>query len=170
MKNLRELDLGFNLIRDATPLATLVNLEILVLWENPVTDASLRKLKLQNPGLDILGVNIPAAPSNNETEIPVVPTETALFFNYPNPFNPETWIPYQLAVAADVSLIIYDLRGVVVRRLELGHRPAGFYQSRGSAAHWDGRNEIGEKVASGLYFYTFTAGDFTATQKLLIRK
>ena len=165
MKNLRKLNLGFNSIRDATPLTALVNLKSLTLWANPVTDASLRQLKLQNPGLEILGVDIPAAPA-----APVLPDETALLPNYPNPFNPETWIPYQLAKDADVTVTIYDVRGGVVRRLALGHQAAGFYYGRGRAVHWDGRNALGEKVASGLYFYTFTAGDFTATQKLLIRK
>ena len=101
---------------------------------------------------------------------PVIPTNTALLTNYPNPFNPETWIPYQLAEPAEVTLTIYDVRGVVVRRLDLGHQAAGVYHSRSRAIHWDGRNGIGEKVASGLYFYTLTAGDFTATRKLLIRK
>ena len=165
MKNLRALDLGSNAIRDATPLTALVNLKSLTLWENPVTDASLRQLKRQNPGLEILGVDLPAAPA-----APVFPDETALLPNYPNPFNPETWIPYQLAKDADVTVTIYDIRGGVVRRLALGHQPAGFYYGRGRAAYWDGRNALGEQVASGLYFYTFTAGDFTATQKLLIRK
>ena len=98
------------------------------------------------------------------------PERTELLANYPNPFNPETWIPYQLAEATDVTVTIYDMRGIVVRRLALGHQPAGFYQHRGRAAYWNGRNAVGEKVASGLYFYTFTAGEFTATRKLLIRK
>ena len=95
---------------------------------------------------------------------------TALHANYPNPFNPETWIPYQLQHAADVTVTIYDLRGTIVRQLLLGHQPAGVYHSRSRAAHWDGRNNLGEPVASGLYFYTLTAGDFTATRKMLIRK
>ena len=99
-----------------------------------------------------------------------IPNTTALHPNYPNPFNPETWIPYQLATAADVTVTIYDLRGVRIRQLVLGHQPAGVYQSRSRAAYWDGRNSLGEPVASGLYFYTLTAGDFTATRKLLIRK
>ena len=100
----------------------------------------------------------------------LTPQETALLANYPNPFNPETWIPYQLAKASDVTLTIYDMRGVVVRELVLGHKPAGIYYNRIRAAHWDGRNAFGEQVASGTYFYTFTAGDFTATRKMLIRK
>ena len=99
-----------------------------------------------------------------------VPEETTLLANYPNPFNPETWIPYQLATPADVTLTIYDIQGRVVRDLDLGHQRAGMYQSRNRAAYWDGRNAQGESVASGVYFYTLTAGDFTATRKLLIRK
>ena len=96
--------------------------------------------------------------------------ENTLLANYPNPFNPETWIPYQLSASADVSVSIYAVDGRLVRRLDLGHQVAGVYRSRSRAAYWDGRNEFGERVASGLYFYTLTAGDFTATRKMLIRK
>ena len=98
------------------------------------------------------------------------PKETLLLSNYPNPFNPETWIPYQLAKSADVTLTIYAVNGQVVRRLALGHQAPGMYHSKSRAAYWDGRNAVGEPVASGIYFYTFTARDFTATRKLLIRK
>ena len=100
----------------------------------------------------------------------LIPQETALLANYPNPFNPETWIPYQLSKPADVTVSIYSVDGRLVRRLALGYQSAGVYRSRNRAAHWDGRNGVGEKVASGLYFYTFTAGSFTATRKMLIRK
>jgi len=100
----------------------------------------------------------------------MMPTETRLLENYPNPFNPETWIPYQLATDADVRITIYDLRGNLIRTLDLGHQPAGTYYGRSSAAYWDGRNDGGESVASGLYFYTFSAGDFSATRKMLLRK
>ena len=99
-----------------------------------------------------------------------IPEETALLHNYPNPFNPETWIPYQLAEPAEVTLTIYAANGAVVRTLELGHQPAGIYQDRNRAAHWDGKNELGESIASGIYFYTLTADTFTATRKMLIRK
>ena len=88
---------------------------------------------------------------------PVV--ETHLLPNYPNPFNPETWIPYQLASAADVKLTIYDMKGELVRRLDLGYQPAGYYTDRAKAAYWDGRNESGESVASGIYFYQLRAGE-----------
>ena len=100
----------------------------------------------------------------------LVPRETTLLANYPNPFNPETWIPYQLAKPADVTLRIYAANGALVRTLTLGHQPAGIYQNRSRAAYWDGRNELGESVASGIYFYTLSAGDFTATRKMLIMK
>ena len=99
-----------------------------------------------------------------------VPSHTKLLLNYPNPFNPETWIPYQLATATDVSVSIYSVNGTLVRTLALGHQAAGVYQSKSQAAYWDGRNEIGEQVASGVYFYTLTAGGFSATGKMLVRK
>ncbi|MDE0688466.1 MAG: cohesin domain-containing protein [Candidatus Poribacteria bacterium] len=100
----------------------------------------------------------------------LIPEETRLLPNYPNPFNPETWIPYQLSEPVEVTVTIHTVNGVLVRTLVLGHTPAGIYQSRSRAAYWDGRNEVGEPVASGLYFYTLTADDFTATRKMLIRK
>ena len=100
----------------------------------------------------------------------LMPEKTALLANYPNPFNPETWIPYHLAKPADVTLTIYAANGAIVRTLALGHQAAGIYQSRIRAAHWDGKNSVGESVASGIYFYTLSAGDFTATRKMLILK
>ena len=100
------------------------------------------------------------------TQIPVTAIrENALVANFPNPFNPETWISYQLAAPAEVALTIYALNGQVVRRLALGHQSAGTY-----AAYWDGRSEFGKPVASGVYFYRLTAGNFTATRKMLIQK
>ncbi|MBI1925527.1 T9SS type A sorting domain-containing protein [Candidatus Poribacteria bacterium] len=99
-----------------------------------------------------------------------IPTETKLLPNYPNPFNPETWIPYRLARDASVTLTIYDTTGAVVQTLQVGHKPAAAYESKGKAIYWDGRNHFGERVASGVYFYTLTANDFTATRKMLILK
>ena len=99
-----------------------------------------------------------------------IPEKTALLHNYPNPFNPETWIPYQLAEPAEVTLTIHSVNGSLVRTLALGHHSAGIYQNRNRAAYWDGKNELGEQVASGVYFYTLTAGDFTATRKMLVLK
>ena len=100
----------------------------------------------------------------------LTPKETRLLANYPNPFNPETWIPYQLAKSADVKISIYAADGKLVRVLDLGHQPVGLYQHRSRAAYWDGKNALGESVASGVYFYTLKAGNFTATRKMLIRK
>ena len=100
----------------------------------------------------------------------LMPKETVLLANYPNPFNPETWIPYQLSKPAEVTVTIYAANGAVVRMLDLGHRRAGSYDSRHRAAYWDGRNAAGESVASGVYFYTLSAGDFSATRKMVIRK
>ena len=120
-------------------------------------------------GIALGGTAAPGAPAAPSIS-PVVSVENTLLANYPNPFNPETWIPYQLSASADVSVSIYAVDGHLVRRLDLGHQVAGVYRSRSRAAYWDGRNEFGERVASGLYFYTLTAGDFTATRKMLIRK
>ena len=100
----------------------------------------------------------------------LLPEKTVLLANYPNPFNPETWIPYHLAEAADVTVHIHAAGGTLIRRLVLGYQAAGIYQSRSRAVYWDGKNEVGESVASGVYFYTLTAGDFTATRKMLVVK
>ena len=83
----------------------------------------------------------------------LTPKETVLLPNYPNPFNPETWIPYQLANGMNVQISIYDISGELVRQLDLGHQRAGHYTERSRAAYWDGRNGGGERVASGVYFY-----------------
>ena len=100
----------------------------------------------------------------------LTPKKTALLPNYPNPFNPETWIPYHLSNDVDVHIFIYDTKGVLVRRLDLGHQIAGYYTDRTKAAYWDGKNRIGEQVASGVYFYHLAAGDYSDTRKMLILK
>ena len=100
----------------------------------------------------------------------LTPKQTALLPNYPNPFNPETWIPYQLKTPAAVRIAIYNPGGVLVRELSLGYQVAGRYTSRARAAYWDGRDTVGEPVASGLYFYTLTDGDFSATRRMVILK
>ena len=99
-----------------------------------------------------------------------LPTETALLPNYPNPFNPETWIPYDLAADSDVEIHIYNLKGESVRQLSLGFQNAGPYRTRSRAAYWDGRNAVGEPVASGVYFYTLHAGQIKATRQMVIFK
>ena len=100
----------------------------------------------------------------------MTPAETVLLPNYPNPFNPETWIPYHLAHAADVTVTIYDTKGAPVRQLDLGHQPVGYYTDRTKAAYWDGRNDSGEQVASGVYFYQLRVGDYTALRRMVILK
>ena len=102
--------------------------------------------------------------------VSLTPKETELLSNYPNPFNPETWIPYRLAEDANVTLTIYDSSGQVVRTLDVGHQIASAYESRSKAVYWDGRNEFGEPVASGIYFYTLTTGDYSATRRMVILK
>ena len=102
--------------------------------------------------------------------VSLTPRETELLANYPNPFNPETWIPYRLAEDANVTLTIYDSSGQVIRTLDVGHRIASAYENRSKAIYWDGRNGLGERVASGVYFYTLTTGDFSATRRMVILK
>ena len=100
----------------------------------------------------------------------LIPEETALLANYPNPFNPETWIPYQLAKPAEVTLHIYAVNGTLIRTLALGHQPAGHYTNRSRAAYWDGRNRFGEPVAGGVYFYQLETDTISLLRKMVILK
>ncbi|MDE0423766.1 MAG: leucine-rich repeat domain-containing protein [Candidatus Poribacteria bacterium] len=127
---------------------------------------------LDTPGDFTLGIKpviAPAAPRHAVAGSTNLET-TQLFANYPNPFNPETWIPYQLATDTNVQILIYDPRGTVVRRLELGYQPRGYYTVRHRAAYWDGRNSLGEPVASGIYFYQLQADEVSLMRKMLIIK
>ena len=129
--------------------------------------------RLSAPGHIVLGIPTstnPAAPENTALVTHQLPMETRLLANYPNPFNPETWIPYQLATDTDVQILIYDTRGSIVRRLGLGHQLAGIYTDRSQAAYWDGRNTLGEPVASGLYFYQLQTDTVSLLRKMLIVK
>jgi predicted DNA-binding protein (UPF0251 family) len=99
-----------------------------------------------------------------------IPLKSLLLPNYPNPFNPETWIPYQIRESSEVVIRIYNTRGQLVRTLDLGQREAGFYLGHSRAAYWNGHNDAGEKVASGIYFYQIKAGDFSATRRMLVLK
>ncbi len=109
-----------------------------------------------------------------ETQLPekqlIAPSRTAFFQNYPNPFNPETWMPYQLAERADVKIRIFTIQGELIRTLNMGPREPGFYVSKERAAYWDGRNEAGERVGSGVYLYTIQAGRFMATRRMVVSK
>jgi hypothetical protein len=140
-------------------------LEISVI--SPDTSIAVRSLRYTVTAEDVKRHRI-QLPALVLQEIP--PLETVLLRNYPNPFNPETWIPYRLAADALVALTIYDGNGQIVRTLDMGHQTAAAYESRSKAVYWDGRNDVGESVASGVYFYTLTAGDFSATRKMLILK
>ncbi len=99
-----------------------------------------------------------------------IPAETQLLANYPNPFNPETWIPYRLANDTDVQLYIYDINGALVRELDLGYQRAGYYTDRSCAAYWDGRNALGERIASGVYFYQLRTDSLSQMRKMVILK
>ena len=173
MHQLTWLELRDNKISDVSALSELPQLTTLILWNNPLSIASIQRHipAMQAKGIDVKfdmqeGEEAPASPHQTVR----LPKRTQLLANYPNPFNPETWIPYQLATDSDVRIRIYDVLGTHVRHFDLGHQPAGLYESRSRAAYWDGRNELGERVGSGVYFYTLRAGDFTATRALLIKK
>ena len=97
-----------------------------------------------------------------------LPAQTQLLANYPNPFNPETWIPFKLAQDSTVTAKIYDLTGKQIRMIQLGYLPAGNYIESSKAIYWDGRTEDGEQVSSGTYFYQIQAGDYTETRKMAI--
>ncbi len=98
------------------------------------------------------------------------PTETVLLPNYPNPFNPETWIPYQLATQSHVTITIYDTQGVSVRTLPVGFKSAGSYTDRTRAVYWDGCNDFGERISSGVYFYQLQTDDLSLMRKMVIVK
>ena len=130
-------------------------------------DAWLTQARLADDGSDLFQKGIATLEHLINT---AMPTETVLLPNYPNPFNPETWIPYDLAEDADVHIHIYTLKGESIRRLSLGFQTSGTYRSQTRAAYWDGRNAVGETVASGIYFYTLQAGKFKSTRQMVILK
>ena len=132
-----------------------------------LADEWLAEARLADDGSDVFRQGI----ANLEHLInTIVPTENVLLPNYPNPFNPETWIPYDLARDADVHIHIYSLKGEFIRQLSLGFQTAGTYRTRSRAVYWDGQNTAGEPVASGIYFYTLQAGQFKATRQMVILK
>ena len=156
-------------VNRTTGTTAAVTVDIGTLPSLPVPHSGYTLAKSGTLPLEVISA-VAAAPAEVDNGNSQVPNATSVLPNYPNPSNPETWIPYQLAKPTKVTFTIYNTRGVVVRRLSLGHQLAGFYHNRSRAAYWDGKNESGESVASGIYFYTFTADDFTATRKILIRK
>ncbi len=179
LTNLTELDLGNNFISDISSVAGLTNLRFLDLGYNLIFDLSPL---VSNTGLGDsdwvdVGGNHPNFPANHSDiaalrERGVRVTNQLVFEkglpNYPDPFRLETWIPYQLREAAFVTLTIYDQSGRIVHTLDVGHQIAGIYTNRFKAAYWDGRNELGERVASGIYFYHLSAGHFSITERMVI--
>ncbi len=183
-------NLGFNVYRSETPNGTFEKINA-ILIKGAGTDATPHDYQFVDekiePGKvyyyyledvdfkgitkksDLLQVDLVTNQSRLQGR-PLMPVTTRLLQNFPNPFNPETWIPYQLAKDASVTLTIYDTTGAVVQTISVGHKPAAIYESKDKAIYWDGRNHFGERVASGVYFYTLTAKDFTATRKMLILK
>jgi len=150
---------------DGQTLAAASNDATVLLWDFPLLIESGWEASQLTKDTNLNGVLNPVP-----LFVEPIPKKTALLANYPNPFNPETWIPYQLANPAEVTVCIYKANGTMIRVLAIGHQPAGIYEDRHRAAYWDGRNGNGESAASGVYFYTLTAGDFTATRKMVVRK
>jgi Zn-dependent metalloprotease len=136
---------------------------------NPITITAISEAD-RDIRAEILATIIPSAQTTLPAKTLEIPRQSALLPNYPNPFNPETWIPYQLAKPAHVVISIYDVNGQLVRRLDSGQKSAGSYISREAAAYWDGRNRYGEVVPNGVYFYHIQAGDFQATRRMAVVK
>ena len=164
LTNLVSLNLSYNMVFDLSPLVANTGLGAGVgvfVAGNPLNSLSLHT---HIPTLRERGVYVSSA----KRKLLRNHAETELLWNYPNPFRLETWIPYRLVEDAFVTLTIYDLSGHVIRTLEAGHQIAGTYASRYKAAYWDGRNELGERIASGTYFYHLSAGDSSITRRMVI--
>ncbi|MFC1712705.1 Ig-like domain-containing protein [Candidatus Poribacteria bacterium] len=132
-----------------------------------VSPLKLQRVDLYQPN----ALPIDSRPVDSEFRSWAIPVEhSALLQNFPNPFNPDTWIPYQLKESDKVTIQIFNVAGELVRKLDLGYKSAGLYVSSSRAAYWNGRNEAGEQVSSGVYFYNIQAGEFTATKKMVVAK
>jgi hypothetical protein len=142
--------------------------------EQPSEDGSLVDMTFDAASADIIGkldiVELKLNGGNLKATIENLPKKFALLQNYPNPFNPETWLPYQLTEPCDVTITIYNANGQVVRRLELGNKMPGNYVDKVRSAYWDGSNEFGERVSSGIYFYQLQAGKDSSVRKMIIVK
>ena len=159
---------GWSILYGSNPVSTTsLNLAI----DEDQAGDSERRHTTQQVGYIVFGTTAPpAAPMARANPSQSVPEVSALPPNYPNPANPETWIPFKLSKASDVTIRIYDSTGRLVRTLDLGHTAPGNYVSRGRAAYWDGRNQYGDKVSSGIYFYEMQAGSYRAIRKMVITK
>ena len=164
-----QLRIAFSGVENHTGTGNLVNLKFEVLEE--LSESTTTPIVFERAQLNELPV------SAHGGFVKLIPDTIALLPNYPNPFNPDTWIPYQLPQAADVTIRIYKVTGRLIHTLSLGHQEAGFYRNRSNAAYWNGRNNMGEKVSSGIYFYNIrispigsSGGNFTATRRMLLVK
>jgi len=138
----------------------MVEFEVLPNTEGKTSPLIIEKVNLSN-SLNITKYN---------GEVRVIPSTFALLQNYPNPFNPDTWIPFKLASDASITINIYNVNGQLIRTIALGYKAAGAYLNKDKAAYWNGMGNLGEKVASGVYFYTLQAGNFTATRRMIVVK
>ncbi|MBT3271338.1 hypothetical protein HN371_29640 [Candidatus Poribacteria bacterium] len=156
-------------------LATEASAQGVLSWDAaPLPDGYMAALDLDGARHDLRrpgSVTLPPGERRFAVNVKfVAPNSTRVFANYPNPFNPETWIPYSLSEASEVSLRIYDARGGLVRTLELGRREAGSHLTRAGSGHWDGLNELGELVAGGVYYVELRAGDSISMRRLMLSK
>ena len=189
LTNLTELTLLGNRITDLTPLEGLTaSIDVLGGSAPPVNgnaiDSLLDPAMLQTLDREILLTRLQTLRAESDGSLKyqraiallesmlasMSPNKTVLLSNYPNPFNPETWIPYHLAKSSDVQITIYDMYGTVVRHLEMGHQSEGYYTSRSRSAYWDGCNDFGERVASGIYFYQLQADTISPMRKMITLK
>jgi hypothetical protein len=177
-------NLGFNVYRSTSPNGPFTKLNPQVIpglgtsgtgqeygWVDDSVDASTDTYYYYLKDVSLSGVeNLSSLIKVDVKRQLAGPKEPALLQNYPNAFNPETWMPFQLSEAANVTLNIYDVSGKLVRTLELGQKLPGYYLDKSSAAYWDGRNSNGERMGSGVYFYSLRAGDFTAVRRMVLQK
>jgi hypothetical protein len=177
-------NLGFNVYRSTSPDGPFTKLNPQVIpglgtsgtgqeyrWEDDSVDASVDTYYYYLKDVSLSGVeNLSSLIKVDVKRQLAGPKEPALLQNYPNAFNPETWMPFQLSEAASVTLNIYDVAGKLVRTLELGQKLPGYYLDKSNAAYWDGRNSNGERMGSGVYFYSIRAGDFTAVRRMVLQK
>jgi hypothetical protein len=177
-------NLGFNVYRGESPTGPFTKLNPTLIkglgtsgvgreyqWADDSVDASIDAYYYYIEDVSFSGITNPSRVIMvRRSSGPLIPKKSALLQNYPNAFNPETWMPYQLSEAADIILNIYDVKGELVRTLELGHKLPGYYLDKTKAAYWDGRNSKGERVGSGVYFYSLRAGDFVDVRRMLLQK
>jgi hypothetical protein len=133
-----------------------------------VTNFAIKEVTANDSSGNGILFRTPALPGGTPVVLNPMPETPQLLQNFPNPFNPETWIPFELSSPAEVIISIYSVSGKLVKIINLGYKPSGLYTSKEMSAYWDGRNSGGEIVSSGVYLYTIQAGNFSATKKMLV--